>query len=74
MNDKQAKKCAAKERHKTEMSARMAAWNWLRQRAARKTGNKGPLWPYLCPVCGFFHLTRSAQAGSLPVTSESVGV
>lgn len=58
--------CRRKARYKSENRARIVGmWSAAKEEAT--------LYPYLCPHCGGWHLTRQ-ERGARPITGESSGI
>lgn len=58
------KACDTKTKYSSEKSARLSGQNQIRQ------GNvpSGRLWPYACPNCRVWHLSKSASNGVSAIT------
>lgn len=65
-------KCEVKRAYHNERACRLAGQKRLRSADLTETHTL-VLWPYRCPDCAQWHLTRNFQAGMEPITGEKHG-
>lgn len=66
MKSKAKSNCRRKGVYPTEARARILG--------AFKAVCSHPLWPYVCPECGGWHLTKQPQKGVTPIEAGKAGI
>lgn len=64
---RRAKACAEKVRYPSEAAARAVG-----QASIRRVGGLARLWPYACPVCRGWHLTKWPAEGMAAITADAL--